>query len=145
MLIAAFVLQLLTIGLVPANSYGTLRAQALVAFEEKRYADAERLFVASIEDAKGQGLTNTKVAIVLNDLGLTYQRMGRPTEAESNFKEARALLQSEQQAGRELIIVVTNLGTLYSGTGQFARSGECFDQSLKLAKKLLSPDDVLFA
>src|SRR5215831_18983416 len=111
MLIAAFVLQLLTTGPVPANTYGTLRAQALVAFQEKRYADAERLFAASIDEAKAQALANTKVAVVLNDLGLTYQRMGRTAEAESKFKEARALFQSEHEARRELIIVVTNLGT----------------------------------
>jgi tetratricopeptide (TPR) repeat protein len=71
--------------------------------------------------------------------------MGQPTEAESKFKEARKLLQNERQAGREEIIVVTNLGTLYADTGQSAHSGECFDLSLKLAKKRLSPDDVLFA
>ena len=144
MLIAAFVLQLLSIGLVPANPYGTLRAQALVAFQEKRYADALRLFNASIDDIKGQGLANTQVAVVLNDLGLTYQRMRRLSEAESKFQEARALYQSEPEARRELIVVVTNLGTLYADTGQYAHSGECFNQSLKIAKKVLSPDDVLF-
>jgi tetratricopeptide (TPR) repeat protein len=89
-------LWLLSLALISAETSGqetlweTYKAAGNKAFQQARSAEAERLFLAAIEQAEklGKGKHDPRLAESLNNLAVLYATQGKQVEAEPLFRRA---------------------------------------------------------
>ena len=74
-----------------SNSWKSNNAAGSKALQQGRYADAEKLFLAALEEAKEFGPQDQRLATSLNNLASVYQAQGKYAEAEPLFKRALAI------------------------------------------------------
>src|SRR5215510_5353083 len=138
-------LQLLISAAYQTHSFDTLRFEGRDALLQSRYADAERLLKAAIQEAERQGGVDQPLrAVVLNDLAETYRGMGQFAEAETYYKESASILRRTPESARAFVMVLNNLGALYRNCGQYLRSAACYKEAMTVAKKFLPANDALF-
>jgi tetratricopeptide (TPR) repeat protein len=93
----------------------TWRSGGILAMQEGRLGDAERLFIAAMEQAEKFGADDLRVAEAANDLAAVYATTGKSVEAELLFQ--RALLIAEHTLGADhpgVGAIIQNLGILYA-------------------------------
>ena len=116
-----------------SNSAGGVKA-----FQQGRYAEAEKLFLAALEEAKGFGPQDPRLATSLNNLAELYRAQGRYAEAEPLYKRALAIV--EKALGVEHPHVATslnNLASLYLDQGRYAEAEPLYKRSLAIDEKAL--------
>ena len=116
-------------------------AAGLKALQQGRYADAEKLLVAAVEEAEGFGPQDLRLAATLDSLAGLYRAQGKYARAEPLFKRALAIY--ENALGPEHPIVATdlnNLAALYQTQGKYADAEPFHKRALAIWEKALGPD-----
>jgi tetratricopeptide (TPR) repeat protein len=116
-----------------------LYRMANLYYEQGRYAEAEPLYLQSLE-MRQQHLGNhhLNVAESLNDLATLYQEQGRYAEAELLFMQSLSIF--EQQLGVDhsnVAISLNNLALLYSLQGRYGEAEPLYVRSLSMREQQL--------
>src|SRR5438552_7673648 len=109
-------------------------------YEQGHYAEAERHFLAALQEVEKFGQHDTRLAIVLNNLANLYHTQGRYAETEPLYQRALAI--REEILGPHHPIVaqsLNNLAALYRDQGHYAAAEPLFLRSLALKEKTLAP------
>ena len=61
------------------------------AYQQRRYADAEKSFQSALKEAEGFGQEDLRLALTLNNLAFLYQAQGKYAEAEPLYKRSLAI------------------------------------------------------
>ena len=122
----------------------TLNNLGLLYKTQGRYADAEPLYLRSLEiRKKALGPDHPDVGEGLNNLAALYHAQGRFGEAEPIFKHGLAI--SEKALGPDHPVVgmaLNNLAGLYHLQGRYAEAEPLYWRSLRIREKMLGPDHV---
>jgi tetratricopeptide (TPR) repeat protein len=139
-------LWLLSLVLISAEASGqetlweTYKAAGNKAFQQARSAEAERLFVAAIEQAEKFGKHDPRLAESLNSLAVLYATQGKQVEAEPLFR--RALEINAQVFGPEhpdVATTLSNLAPLYATQGKYTDAEHLFGRALSINIKVSGP------
>ncbi len=91
-LVGVFCLVFVFTAACQSNGWKSNNAAGIKALQQGRYADAEKLFLAALEEAKGFGPQDPRLATSLNNLAGLYQSQGKYAEAESLFKRSLPIM-----------------------------------------------------
>ncbi len=69
----------------------TLMAEAVKAYQQADYAEAEKLFLASLKEAEKFGNHDMRLAARLNNMAELYRAQGKYAQAEPLFQRALAI------------------------------------------------------
>ena len=92
--------------------------QGLSAARDKAYEDAIQFFQASLR-------LKPQIAFTHINLGYTYQKLGRLSEAEQAYRKAISLMPNSPQ-------VHLNLGNVLKATGRLAEAERAFKEAIRL-------------
>ena len=107
-------------------------------YEQGHYAEAERHFLAALQEVEKFGQHDTRLAIVLNNLANLYHTQGTYAQAEPLYQRALAI--REEILGPHHPIVaqsLNNLAALYRDQGHYAAAEPLFLRSLGIKEKTL--------
>ena len=118
------------------------------AYEQGNYAEAEKQWVAALQEAEKFGPEDSRLATSLNSLANLYWDQGKYGEAEPLFKRALAI--REKALGPEHSDVATtlkDLAILYLDQLRYGEAEPLFKRSLEITEKALGPEhlDVAFS
>ena len=111
------------------------------AYEQARYAEAEKHYLAALKEAETFGPEDPNVAQTLNNLAKLYRTQGKYTEAEPLYQRSLAIW--EKALGPEHPNVATslnNLALLYGTQGKYAEAEPLYQRSLAIVEKVLGPE-----
>ena len=94
----------------------------LEAYEQARYAEAEELYLAALEEAESFGEQDPRLATSLNNLAELYRAQGKYAEAEPLYQRALAIL--EKALGPEHPNVATSLDNYAALLREMDRNAE---------------------
>ncbi|MGH7680015.1 MAG: tetratricopeptide repeat protein [Gemmatimonadaceae bacterium] len=110
------------------NCLGTIaQIRGDLGAAERWYGEAARL-AHRLADRKLSGL-------VQQNLGVVAETQARPDEAVAHFRLALAAFELEEQ-NDAVVLVLNNLGILYTREGAYYRAGEMLDRALRLAQTM---------
>jgi tetratricopeptide (TPR) repeat protein/CHAT domain-containing protein len=112
-----------------AGVYGTFLR------DNDRLEQAEKYYLASAEAQKAKTADAGFYAITINNLGITYYKMGKYEKSENYFKQALAL--HEKTSGtksNDYAETLNGLGALYLATGRYTESENTLLKSLEIHK-----------
>ena len=115
--------------------------KGLDAQKQARYAEAEVLFLAALEEVERFGEQDPRLATSLKNLALLYYDQGKYAEAEPLHH--RALTIREKVLGPEhpdVAISLNNLALLYYDQGKYAEAEPLYQRSLTIVEKALGPE-----
>jgi tetratricopeptide (TPR) repeat protein len=121
----------------------TWRNGGILAMQEGRLGDAERLFIAAMEQAEKFGADDLRVAEAANDLAVVYATTGKSVEAELLFQ--RALLIAGHTMGADHPGVGTisqNLGILYATLQRYQDAEPLLKHALEINLKRFGTDHI---
>ena len=75
------------------TSWKTNSAAGLAAYNQGKYAEAERLWLTALKEAEGFGPEDPRLATSLNNLALLYSAQGKYAEAEPLYRRSLAIKQ----------------------------------------------------
>src|SRR5262245_6722903 len=105
--------------------------------EQRRLADAEQNFLATVSAAEQFEAGYTRCAASLNGLAITYHEQGRYTDAEVYYHKALNLWESALGPENETVaICLSNLARLEQDRGQFGQAEVMFRRALAIEEKL---------
>lgn len=109
---------------------------SLVRKDQGRLDEAERLVAEAVSllDRK-LDRDDPKRAVVLNEWALVLTEVGRHSEAETAFLEARRLWEIQDRSAG-LAAVLNNLGLLYKSQGRYQEAEQMFRQALEVFREL---------
>ncbi len=122
----------------PWESYNDAGVEA---YEQARYAEAEELYLAALEEAEKFGEQDPRLATVLNNLAALYRLQGKYTAAEPLHRRALAIW--EHTLGPEHPDVATrlhNLASFYDAQGKYAEAEPLYQRSLAIWEKAFGPE-----
>ena len=113
-----------------------LQSEGDFAFGQRRFADAEKAYLAAIEQGRKTSEPASHQAAVLNSLAAIYSFEGRYTEAESLCQQAITLLGATSgETNPELAIIFSTLGAVNLHIGKNAKAEQWLQQAIKLFNK----------
>ncbi len=108
---------LLCLGLCPMvaasaqqTRWDSIMADAVKAYQQADYAQAEKLFLAALKEAEKFGEQDARLATSLNNLAFLYDAQGKYAQAEPLYRRALAI--AEKILGPEHPNVATGLNNL---------------------------------
>ena len=107
------------------------------AFENGRYADAERMFGLAMEEAERFGDKDPRLALTLNNFAALCHSQGKYSMAEELYKRSLAI--KEQILGPEHLDVAVNLhnlAVLYSAKRRFKEAEPLYLRSLEIRERV---------
>lgn len=119
----------------------TWRNGGVLAMREGRLGDAERLFIAAMEQAEKFGADDLRVAEAANDLAAVYATTGKSVEAELLFQ--RALLIGEHRLGADhpgVGAIIQNLGILYATQQRYQDAEPLLKRALEITLSRFGAD-----
>ena len=125
----------------PEMSWETSNAAGMEAYQQGRYGEAEKSWLAALEEAENFGPDDQRLATSLNNLAALYQVQGKYAEAEPLYKRALAIW--EKALGPEHPYVATSLNTLaalYRDQGNSAEAEPLDRRGLAIREKALGPE-----
>ena len=111
------------------------------AYEQGRYTDAEKAWLAALKEAESFAPEAPRLALSLNNLANVYHSQGKYAEAEPLYKRALAIV--EKAFGQEHPNVATslnNLGGVYVAQGKYAEADPLFKRALAIQENALGPE-----
>ena len=117
------------------------RAAAVAAYWSGDYAGAEQRLLSAIDRAKAFGPRDPRLAATLNDLALTYFRLGRYADAEPLHR--RALRIRERVYGPDhakVAATLNDLAFLYVAQGRTTEAEPLHKRALKIREKAFGPE-----
>jgi tetratricopeptide (TPR) repeat protein len=130
-----------------ANSFEvaqTLGDLASVFAAQERYSEAEQLLDRALSMMetmpRGVGAYPSETSRLLGNLAALYQLTGRFQLAESTYNRDLRLLEQYKPSDPHIVVVLSNLGTLYVKNGKYKQAEKCLLKALDLAEKRLVRD-----
>ena len=111
------------------------------ADQQGRYAQAEQLYLAALQEAEKFGPSDLRLATSLNKIASLYCLRFRYAEAEPLLQ--RALRTAEKALGPEhpdLAYHLSNLAVIYSAQGKYAEAEPLLQRALRISEKTLGPE-----
>jgi tetratricopeptide (TPR) repeat protein len=109
--------------------------QGLKAFESHRYVEAESCFKAGLRSAKKIGFNKDSAVISLNNLGQLYADRGNLAAAESLYRRALAIRESELCANQaDLAASLNNLAAVLACGGKYEEAGILYQRALAVTE-----------
>ncbi len=99
--------------------------------EQGRYVEAEKQFLAALQEVEKLGQQDSRVATILNNLANLYHNQNKYSQAEPLYQRALAI--REEILGSQHPIVaqsLNNLAALYRDQGKYAEAEPLFQRSL---------------
>lgn len=132
----------------PAKGWEYFNKSGLSAYGKKNYIEAEKQFVAALQEAEKFALDDPRFVLSLNNLAEIFRIQARHAEAELYLK--RSLENAEKIYGPEHTSVAANLNNLaanYRVRGMYAEAEPFAKRALDIWQKTLGPENplVLFA
>src|SRR5882672_11504438 len=88
---------------------------------EGRYAEAQKLYLAALEEAEKSGPADPRLAESLNNLAAHYFHTGKYAQAEPVYRRAIASWKTSRgDANRDLALTMNNLAALYRAQGRYS-------------------------
>ena len=119
------------------ESWESYTDKGLDAQKQARYAEAEELFLAALEEVERFGEQDPRLATSLKNLALLYHDQGKYAESESLNQRALAIY--EETLGPEHPNVATslnNLALIYYDQGKYAEAEPLYQRDLATEKAL---------
>jgi len=142
--IAAGLLALLalqaTLARAQAGSWERDMEAGAEAYQQGRFAEAERFLQAAVKAAEGFGPDDQRLYRSLNKLALAYNAQRKYAEAERSVKRALGIV--EKTLGPEspqVAIGLNNLAGLYDHQGRYAEAEPLVTRALAIQEKALGP------
>ncbi len=121
--------------------WDSIMADAVKAYQQADYAQAEKLLLAALKEAEKFGNQDPRLATSLNNLAELYRAQGNYEQAEPLHQRALAIW--EKALGPEHLDVgasLNNLAGLYHAQGNYAEAEKFFRAALKEAEKFGNQD-----
>ncbi len=113
------------------GSWQEERAAAVAAYGSGNYGDAEARLLGAIDQAKSFGPHDPRLAATLNDLALTYFRLGRYAEAEPLHQRALEIRERTYGMDDPMVAATLNdLAFLYVAQGRTTEAGRLHGRAL---------------
>ncbi len=119
----------------------THNAAGQEAYEQARYAEAEKAWLLALKEAEKFGQQDFRLATSLNNLATVYQAQWKFQEAETLLMRALAI--DEKTLGPEhpaTVISLSNLAVLYRYQGKYAEAEPLLKRALAIREKPLGPE-----
>jgi tetratricopeptide (TPR) repeat protein len=116
-------------------------AEGLEAFEQGYYGEAERQFLAALDEAERFLFEDMRLVASLDNLARVYWAQGAYVEAEPLLKRALAI--GENILGSEhpdLASGLHNLATLYRDQRAYAKAEPVLKRALAIEERALGPE-----
>ena len=123
------------------TSWETSNAAGLEAFQKARYAEAEKRWLAALEEAKNFGPDDQRLALSYNNLAELYRVQGNYAQAELLYKRSLAI--REKILGLrhpDVAQSLNSLAELYGTQGNHAEAEPLHKRSLAILEKALGPE-----
>jgi tetratricopeptide (TPR) repeat protein len=116
-------------------------AAGVAAYQQGKYAEAEKQWVAAVKEAEGFGPQDPRLAASLNRLGEVHLHQRRYAEAEPLIKRALAIRQKALgPKNPDVAMSLHNLALLYKAQGRYSEAEPLYQQALAIFEKALGPD-----
>jgi len=116
-------------------TWETQHAAAKQAFNEHRYADAEKDYLAALTEAENFGEKDARLVTTVFDLGVLYYTQRRYDEAEPLLQRAVELREAGPTAdSSNLAKAMLQLAEVYRSTRRFAKAESLYRQTLPISK-----------
>ncbi len=145
LLVSVLALSVLAIAVPAAFAQDTkwekANAAGMEAYQQGRYAEAEKRWLAALEEAENFGPDDQRLATSLNNLALLYQAQGKYAEAEPLYQRSLGIM--EKVLGPEhpdVAASLNNLAELYRNQGRYAAAEPLYQRSLGIMEKALGPE-----
>jgi tetratricopeptide (TPR) repeat protein len=110
-------------------------AQGLKAFESHRYVEAESYFKLGLRSADRLSFNKDSVVISLNNLAQLYADRGNLAAAESLYRRALAIRESELYTNpADLAVSLNNLAGLLACGGKYEEAGILYQRALAITE-----------
>jgi tetratricopeptide (TPR) repeat protein len=127
---------------VSAICYGAIffewqsnETQGLKAFESHRYGEAESFFKLGLRSANKLSFNKDSAVISLNNLGQLYADRGNLAAAESLYRRALAIRESELCANQaDLAASLNNLAAVLACGGKYEEAGILYKRALAVTE-----------
>src|SRR5215510_12147353 len=110
-------------------------------YQQGHYPEAEQAFRLALQEAEQFGPTDTRVAIVLNNLASLCHNQRKLTEAEVLYQRALAI-RSEAYGPQHRMVAqsLNNLASLYREIGKYQEAEDFLQRALAIAESLVGPE-----
>ncbi|MCU0936760.1 MAG: tetratricopeptide repeat protein [Gammaproteobacteria bacterium] len=131
-----------SLGATAEERWNNLNVAATRALAQGQLAQAERLYVAALEEAQTLGAEDPRLAAALNNLGVLYVRAQQFERADELYRKAlevrqKALGPSHPQVGQSL----SNLAYLRQAEGKLEESESFAKRAVALLEGALGAED----
>jgi len=112
------------------------------AYSLGHYAEAQKNYLAAIDDAKQSAGDDPQIVTPLNNLAALYMQQGRYSDAEQLYLQALSIrnnMSASEDSGT--VIILSNLGALYLKEGKYPEAESLCKRALDLRAKLHTPED----
>ncbi len=116
-------------------------AAGMEAYQQARYAEAERHFKAALKEAEDFGPDDERLATSLNYLAALYRTQGKYAAAKPLYQRSLAI--REKALGPEhpdVALSLNNLAALYYAQGNYAQAEPLYQRALTIREKALGPE-----
>jgi len=111
------------------------------AYQQGRYAEAQKSLLAALEQAEKFGDDNFLLATSLNNLAELYRTQGKYAEAEPLHQRALAIWEKALGPGHPNVAMsLNNLANLYHRQGKYAEAEPLYQRALAIDEEALGPE-----
>jgi len=129
-----------------AGPAGDALKSAREAYSQGHYDEAESQYLNAEKEAESGGPNEARLARVLNNLGVLYQREAKYDEAEQALRRALVIWQKQADPQPlELATTLNNLASLYTYRSRYSEAEPLYRQCLALREKSLGPENAQVA
>ena len=114
------------------------------AFLDKNFAEAEKQYRSSLQEAEKWGADNTIVAVPLRDLASMYNLQGRFTEAEPLYLRSLAI-EEKRNDPQSLPLRAYEVAIFYVSNKKFAEAEPFFERAQAVSEKTFGPESLEYA
>jgi len=116
------------------------------AYRQGHYAEAESQYLQAEKEAELQGPNGPRLAKILNNLGVLYEREARYEEAQKVLRRALAIWQTQANPQPlDLATTLNNLASLYTYQSRYEEAEPLYRECLEVRETKLGPEDLQVA
>ena len=109
-------------------------------YQKGHYVEAEQQLRAALQEAEKFGPQDSRVAVVLNNLGSLSHNQGKRTEATGYYERALSIREAHYGPHHPWVAQsLNNLASLYRELGRYAEAETFLQRALKIAEALVGP------
>ena len=116
-------------------------AEGVKAYQQGQETNAEKFYLAALEEVENAGPEEPRLAATLNTLAVLYQAQRKYAQAVSFYQRVVRLL--EQTIGPEhptLATTLNNLAVVYEAQGEYGAAEPLYQRALMLLERTLGPE-----